>query len=144
MTRFLVCLALFWWNKKKKNGNENRAGLPNVAVWGGHRPGGRRCGRPVRSAPHLAAKEQCATEWKIASRKNTVNPKQVSFVFPMNISVLAVSRTVICGWLSSYWLPKPQDAYAWCLQSSAPRLKNVENSVNSGTHQRPTEALWES
>lgn len=29
----MVCIVLFWWNKK--NGSENRAGQPVVAVWGG-------------------------------------------------------------------------------------------------------------
>lgn len=43
----------------------------------------------------LLPRNSAPQELKIASRKNTVNPKQVSFVFPMNVSVLAFSRTVI-------------------------------------------------
>lgn len=68
---------------------------------------------------------------KIASRKNTVNPEQVSFVIPVNISVAAFSRTVICGRLSSSWLPKSHNITHACSHMMFPvfffeRLENVK------------------
>lgn len=64
-------------------------------------PGAHRCGMPVWHAPCHAEKEQCIMDLKIASRKNTLNLEQVSFVILTNISAVAFSSTAICGWLSS-------------------------------------------
>lgn len=70
--------------------------MPNVAVWAGHRLGGHRLECPC-GAPLPTEKKQCIMELKMANRKNTLNPKQVSIAIPMSISVVAFSRIVICG-----------------------------------------------
>lgn len=81
----------------------------------GPQAGMHRCGIAHVRAPGSAAGEQCIMESKIDRMKNRLNPKQVSFVIPMNISVVAFSRTFICGWLSSCWLPKSHHTTHTCL-----------------------------
>lgn len=98
----------------------------------GHRLGGHRCGMTMWSAPCPAAKH--ITDLKISSRKNTINPKQVSFVTPMNISVVSFSRTAMCGWLSSSWLPKSYNITTHMLMPDVSsllllRLKNTEKRI---------------
>lgn len=93
--------------------------MPDVAVWG-RAPGweptdvecpckgsGPCCGRAV----HHGVKNRM---------KNRLNCKRVSFVIPMNISVVAFSRTAICGWLSSCWLPKSHHTTHTCLCLTSP------------------------
>ena len=97
--------------------------MPDVAVEGGSA----QMWTTHVSALYPAVEEQCFMKSKIA-----MNPKQVSFVIPMNISVVAFSRTVICGWLSSRRLPKSHHITHTCFCLMPPvfcfePLKNVEN-----------------
>lgn len=104
---------------------------------------------PRARAPGPAAGGQCDMELKIVRLRDTVNPKQVSFVIPTNISVVVFSRTVICGWLSSSWLPKSHykhtHASARCLSSSALRPLRMRKTkwilVSIREQQRDSENL---
>lgn len=83
------------------------------------------------SVPLPATKEQCIMELKIASRKNTMNPKQGFFGISMNVSVVAFSRRVVSAChLPGCQIPwhKKTHACACCLQASALSLLPVRKT----------------